>query len=118
MILLLLVLDVLDGVVLQLSPLFEDFRGLSERGGLRKSLRCCLASEALIESGMHLDLPEIDTPLSVESDGLQDGLQVLFEYVFWHKKLNDYKMLWQKQKLQFCKEKREREHKIINNYCS
>lgn len=68
MILLLLVLDVLDGVVLQLSLLSEDFRGLSGRGDLRESVRGCLA---LIESGMHFDLPEVDLPFSIESDGLQ-----------------------------------------------
>lgn len=114
MILLLPVLDVLDDVVLQPSPLFVDFRGLSERGDLRKSLQGCLASETLIESGMQLDLVEIDMPLSAKSD----GLQVLFKYVFCNKKLNDYKMLLQKQKLQFCKEKREQEYKMIHNYYS
>lgn len=70
MILLLLAFD-LDGVVLRLSPLSEDFRGLSDRGDLRESLRGCLTSDALIERGMHFDFPDIDSSSSAESDELQ-----------------------------------------------
>lgn len=71
MILLLLLLDVLNGVVMKLSPLSDDFCGLSERGDLIEFLRGCLTTEALIDRGMHFDFLRIDSSFCVESNGLQ-----------------------------------------------
>lgn len=60
MILLLLEFDELLNNVLEQSNLSDEVLGLSERGDLISSPRGCLARDALIDNGMHIDRPDVE----------------------------------------------------------